>query len=415
MKHLKSNLLFLLILLPAAAFAQSTEWSQWRGANRDGKVAVTSLPQTWPKTLKEQWKVTVGVGHSSPVVADGKIYVFARQGDEEVLLCLDAVTGKQIWKSSYPVAYEMNPAASGHGKGPKATPVVSNGNVYTFGITGVLSGHNARTGELQWRRDFAANYPATSPLYGTAMSPLVEDGLVIVHVGGPDKGALRAFDVGRGAIKWSNNTDGPAYASPIVATLAGVRQVVSFMQKDLVGIDFANGKMLWRVPAKSGYDTNSVTPLIYKDMIVVAREDQGLTAFRLVKRGADLVTEEVWSNKQVELYMNTPVLEGNQLTGLSVRNKGQFFSIDADTGKTLWLGAGRMGENAGIVNVGGKVLLMLTNDANLIVHPLNAKEYAPAAQYTVAASQTWAHPLLFGKQILIKDLSTLTSFAIEDK
>lgn len=408
--------LFLLAsMIPATIYAQSTDWSQWRGPNRDGKAPVASLPQSWPKTLKEQWKVTVGVGHASPVVSDGKIYVFARQGEEEVLLCLDAVTGKQIWKSGNPIAYQMNPAAVGHGKGPKSTPVVSNGNVYTFGITGVLSAHDARTGELKWRRDFAANFPATSPLYGTAMSPLVEDGLVIVHVGGPDKGALRAFDVGRGAIKWSNNTDGPAYASPIVATLAGVRQVVSFMQKDLVGVDIANGKLLWRVPAKSGYDTNSVTPLLYKDMLIVAREDQGLTAFRLVKRGAELTPEEVWSNKQVELYMNTPAIEGNQLTGLSVRNKGQFFSIEADTGKTLWLGAGRMGENAAIVNAAGKVLLMLTNDANLIVHPISAKEYAPAAQYTVAASQTWAHPLLFGKQILIKDESTLASFAMADK
>ena len=191
--------------------------------------------------------------------------------------------------------------------------------------------------------------------------------------------------------------------------------MVSFMQKDLVGLDVANGKMLWRVPAKSGYDTNSVTPLVYKDLIIAAREDQGLTAFRLVKQGAELVPQEVWSNKQVELYMNTPVIEGNQLTGLSVRNKGQFFSIDADTGKTLWLGPGRAGENAAIVNVAGKVLLMLTNDANLIVHPINGKEYAPAAQYTVAASETWAHPLLYGKQILVKDLSTLTSFALVEK
>jgi outer membrane protein assembly factor BamB len=402
-------------MIPATVLAQSADWSQWRGPNRDGKAQAASLPQSWPKTLKEQWKVTVGVGHASPVVANGKIYVFARQGDEEVLLCLDAVTGKQIWKSGNAIAYEMHPAARGHGKGPKSTPVVSNGNVYTFGITGVLSAHDARTGELKWRREFAGNFPATSPLYGTATSPLVENGLLIVHVGGPDKGALRAFDAATGAIKWSNNTDGPAYASPIVVTLAGVRQVVTFMQKDLVGVDFANGKMLWRVPAKSGYDTNSVTPLIHKDMIIAAREDQGLTAFRLVKRGTELAPEEVWSNKQVELYLNTPVIEGNQLVGLSVRNKGQFFSIDADTGKTLWQGPGRMGENAAIVNAAGKVLLLLTNDANLIVQPLTAKAYAPAAQYTVATSQTWAHPLIFGQQVVIKDESTLASFAIAEK
>ena len=123
------------------------------------QVADASIPAVWPKALKEEWKVTVGMGHSSPVVANGKIYVFARQGEEEVLLCLDAVTGKEIWKSSQPIAYEMHPAAMGHGKGPKSTPVVSNGNVYTFGISGVLSCHDARTGKLKWRHEFSKQYP----------------------------------------------------------------------------------------------------------------------------------------------------------------------------------------------------------------------------------------------------------------
>lgn len=409
------KLFLLTAMVTATAFAQSMDWSQWRGPNRDGKTTNASLPQSWPKTLKEQWKVTVGVGHASPVFANGKVYVFARQGNEETLLALDPSTGKQIWKSANSIAYEMHPAALGHGKGPKSTPVVSDGNVYTFGITGVLSAHDAATGELKWRREFDRDFPVTSPLYGTATSPLMENGLLVVHVGGPDKGALRAFGAQTGIVKWSNNTDGPAYASPIIATLAGVRQVVTFMQKDLVGIDFATGKMLWRVPAKSGYDTNSVTPVIYKDMIIAAREDQGLTAFRLVKKGMELAPEEVWSNKEAELYMNTPVVEGNQLVGLSVRNKGQFFAVDADTGKMLWQGPPRTGENAAIINVAGKFLLLLTNDANLIVQPLAAKAYTPAAQYTVAASPTWAHPLIFGKQILIKDESTLASFAIAEK
>ncbi|MEK6281392.1 MAG: PQQ-binding-like beta-propeller repeat protein [Acidobacteriota bacterium] len=406
------KLLLLAILTPAAVLAQSGDWSQWRGPNRDGKVANALLPAKWPKTLKEQWKVTVGVGHASPVVANGKIYVFARQGEEETLLCLDAATGKQIWRSANPVAYEMHPAALGHGKGPKSTPVVSHDSVYTLGINGLLSAHDARTGEVKWRRDFSGNYPTTSPLYGTAMSPLVESGVVVAHIGGHDKGALMAFAAETGAIKWSNSTDGPAYSSPVVVTLAGVRQVVTFMQKDLVGVDFATGRMLWRVPAKSGYDTNSVTPVIYKDMIIAAREDQGLTAFRLVKQGSELVAQEVWSNKQAELYLNTPVVEGNQLIGLSVRNKGHFFSIDADTGKLLWLGPGRIGESAAIVNLGGEVLLLLTNDANLIVLPVKAKAYTPAAQYSVASSQTWAHPVVFGKQILIKDETTLVSFVM---
>jgi len=385
------------------------DWPQWRGPNRDGLVSDASVPGTWPKTLTQQWKVTVGVGHSSPVVMNDRIYVFARQGEEEVLLCLESATGKEIWRSSQPVAYEMHNAARAHGKGPKSTPVLNNGNVCTVGIAGTLSCHDARTGKLKWRREFAKQYPKTSPLFGTAMSPLVLNGQVIAHVGGHDKGALMAFDAETGAIKWSNETDGPAYSSPIVVNLAGSRQVVTFMQKDFVGVDAGTGKLLWKVPAKSQYDENSVTPIAYKDMLIVSREERGLEAIRLVKQGPNIVPVEVWNNKEAQLYLNTPVLQGNVLVGLSARNKGQFFSIDADTGKTLWLGPGRMAENAAILNLSGKVLLMLTNDAKLIVLPATAKDFTPVAEYTVAESPTWAHPLVIGNRILIKDETTLRS------
>ncbi|MGH9967308.1 MAG: PQQ-binding-like beta-propeller repeat protein [Pyrinomonadaceae bacterium] len=395
----------------ASVAALAADWPQWRGPNRDGLVSDASLPQTWPKELKQEWKVTVGVGHSSPVVANGRIYIFARQAEEEVLLCLNSATGKQIWTSSQPISYEMHNAARTHGKGPKSTPVLYNGNVYTLGISGVLSCHDARTGKLKWRREFSQQYPKTSPLFGTAMSPLVLNGQLIAHVGGHDKGALMAFDAETGAVKWSNETDGPAYASPIVVNLAGTRQVVTFMQKSFAGVDAATGKLLWKLPAKSQYDENSVTPIAYKDMLIISREEQGLQAIRLVKQGPNIEPTEVWNNKDTQLYLNTPVLQGSLLFGLSAKNKGQFFSIDADTGKTVWLGPGRMAENAAILNLGGKVLFMLTNEAKLVVLPATAKDFAPVAEYTVAESPTWAHPVVIGNHVLIKDETTLRSLS----
>lgn len=400
---------FTIVLLTTPAFAQ--DWPQWRGPNRDGNAPAIS--SAWPKTLKEEWTVTVGVGHASPAIAAGKIYVFARQGEEETLVCLDAATGKELWKSSQPISYKMHEAAVGHGKGPKSTPVVSNGSVFTFGISGVLSAHDARTGKIKWRHEFSKQYPNTSPLFGTAMSPIVDKGLVIAHVGGPDKGALTAFDAETGAVKWTNDTDGPAYASPILVTLAGVRQLVTFMQKDFVGVEAATGKLLWRLPAKTEYDENNVTAVSYKDMLIFSREQEGMSAIRLVKQGSQIVPQEVWNNKENKLYMSTPVLQGNTLFGFSALKKGQFFALDADTGKTLWQGAGRMGENAALLNVGGAVFLALTNEATLIVLPVNAKEYAPSMQYTVANSPTWAHPVIVGNRVLIKDETTLRSLKIQ--
>jgi outer membrane protein assembly factor BamB len=391
----------------------TADWPQWRGPNRDGNVMNAFVPDAWPKALKEEWKVTVGVGHASPVESNGRIFVFARQGEDELLLCLDSVTGKEIWRSpGQPTSYEMHPAAVGHGKGPKATPVVSKGNVYTFGIAGLLSAYDAGTGKLKWRREFSKEYPKTSPLFGTAMSPLVESGLLIAHVGGHDKGALIAFDAETGVTKWSNNADGPAYASPIIVTLAGVRQIVTFMQKDLVGVDFSTGKILWKLPSKTQYDENSNTVVAYKDLLIFSREEQGLSAIRLGKQGAEIVPEQVWNNKEAELYLSTPVIQGNLLFGMTSRQKGQFFALDADTGKTVWQSPGRMGENAAILNLGGKALLLLTNDAKLIVQPAGAKTYSPVVEYTVANSPTWAHPLVLGRRILIKDETSLRSLAI---
>ena len=394
---------------PAAAAA---EWPQWRGPNRDGVVTGLPAPPAWPKELKEQWRVTVGAGHASPVVSEGRVYQFARQGDEEVLLALDAATGKELWKSAgLPVAYEMNPAARGHGKGPKSTPVVAGGRVFTLGITGVLSAHDAKTGKLVWRKDFSKQYPVTSPLYGTAMSPLVEAGLLVAHVGGHDRGALTAFDPATGAVKWSYDADGPSYASPIVFSAGGERQVVTFTQKEFVAVSAATGKLLWKLPAKTMYDTNCNTAVAYKDTIIFSPEGKGIVAVRPLKQGANWSAQEVWSNSENELYMNSPVLEGNLLFGLSARKKGQFFALDAATGKTLWQSEGRAGENASLLNLGG-TLLALTNDANLVVLPATARAYAPAAQYTVATSPTWAHPVFLGDRILVKDETTLASLSV---
>jgi outer membrane protein assembly factor BamB len=390
----------------------AAEWPQWRGPNRDGLVTGVAPPAAWPKELKQGWRVTVGVGHSSPVVSQGVIYQFARQGEDEVLVALDVATGKELWRSAAtPVPYTVNPAASGHGKGPKSTPVVADGRVYTLGIAGLLSAHDARTGRLLWRKDFSKQFPATSPLYGTSMSPVALGDLLVAHVGGHNGGALTAFDAATGAVKWSYDADGPAYSSPVVMTVGGERQVVAFTQKELVSVSAATGALLWKLPAKTEYDTNCNTPVVYKDTVIVTLEGQGMVAFRPVREGGRWAAREVWRNEENELYMNTPVLYGTTLYGLSMRKKGQFFALDAATGKTVWQGPGRMGENASIINVAG-TLLALTNDAVLYVLPAGAGSFAPVAQYTVANSQTWAHPVFLGERILVKDETTLASLSL---
>jgi len=390
----------------------TADWTQWRGSNRDGVTQDFTPPQTWPASLKETWKLTVGEGHSSPLASDGRIYLLARQGEDEVVLCLEAATGKQLWRTRYPAAYTMNPAATGHGKGPKSTPVVSDGRLFTFGINGVLSCFDARSGALHWRKEFSQQYPNTSPLYGTAMSPIVLNGLCIVHAGGHDKGALTALEVKTGAVAWANAEDGPAYSSPILATLAGEAQLVTYTQSHVVGISPMSGKLLWKLANKVPYDVNSVSPVVYKDLVIVSIYEKGVGAVRLTKQGGRFVPQDVWRNAAYESYMNTPVLAGSRLVGFSYKKKGQFFCLDAETGKTVWESAGRMGENAAILNAGG-LLFFLTDEARLFVMPGDAASFAPLKEYQVASSPTWAHPVLVGSRILVKDKTTLAALSFQ--
>jgi outer membrane protein assembly factor BamB len=388
------------------------DWTQWRGANRDGVVTGFITPKQWPNHLKSKWKVTVGIGHSSPLVIGNRVYLHSRQGENEVLSALDLATGKVIWRDSYPVAYTMNPAATGHGKGPKSTPAYQDGKLYTLGITGVLSCYDTAKGNILWRKESQALFNAKAPLYGTASSPIVDRGLVIAFMGGNDSGALMAFDANTGTEKWRWNGDGPGYASPIVAEIAGKRQFVTQSQKKIIGIWADNGALLWQIPFETDYVQNIVTPVQYKDLLIFSGLNKGVFAVRVGWLDNKWVIDTVWQNKEVSMYMNSPLLSGNMLFGLSHRNKGQFFCLDAGTGRTLWTGDPRQGENAAMVLANG-LIFSLTNDAHLIVTNTADKAASVVKKYQVANSPTWAHPAIVSKNILVKDATTLAMLSFE--
>jgi outer membrane protein assembly factor BamB len=403
------TVLVALSLIGGPAAAQ--DWPQWRGPGRDGHVP-GPVTLSWPKALKAGWKVPVGIGYSSPVVAGQRVFTFARNGENEVVASFDLATGKRLWTQGYPAPYTMNPAAAGHGKGPKSTPVIHGGRLYTLGISGTLSSFDAQTGKVVWRKDFKGQFRDAAPTFGAAMSPVVTDGLLLAHVGGDSDGALTAFDAATGAVRWAWKGDGPGYASPVVASIGGVRQVVTQTQKQLVGLSLTKGELLWSLPFTTPYEQNAVTSVVHGDTVIYSGISQGLRAARIARKGTGFSAEAAWHNEEVSLYMSSPVLDGGRLYGFSHRNKGQFFAVDAATGKTLWLSEGRQAENAAVL-AARDVLLILTNDGELVVAKKDAKAFAPIATYTVADSPTWAHPALVGTTLMIKDAETLAQWAVE--
>lgn len=395
----------LIALAPLGAQAPAS-WPQWRGAARDG-VATFTAPASWPQQLTRRWAVTVGLGHASPVVSGNRIIVFSRQEEREVVAAFDLATGTQIWQSGYAAPYTMHPAARAHGPGPKSTPAIGNGRVVTLGISGVLAAHDVATGKLLWRTDAVP----TPPDYGTAMSPLIDGDAVIAHVGGQNAGALTAFEAATGRIKWRWTSPGPGYASPVIATLAGIRQVVTLTQSQLVGVETASGRLLWQLPVRTNHDQNSVTPLVAGDLVIYSGLELPTTAVRVVRAGPAFSTEPVWHNEQVSMYMSSPVVSGQTLFGQSHRNRGQFVALDLATGKTLWTTRGREGDNASIVSTGGLLLLFTTN-AELIVARATPVAWEEMKRYSVADSAMWAHPAVVGNQIIVKDVDTLIVWTV---
>lgn len=379
------------------------DWSQWRGPARDGVASGFTAPATWPAQLTKKWQATVGVGHASPVIEGNRVVVHSRQANREVVTAFDLASGKQLWQDGVDAPYTMNPAATGHGPGPKATPLIANGRVFTFGVSGIFSAHDAATGKLLWRK------PATTPVqeYGTASSPVMDGATVIAFLGGNDAGALTAMDAATGTVKWRWTGDGPGYASPIVATIAGTRQVITQSQNKLIGVAAADGKLLWEAPLKTPYGQNSVTPLVVNDVVISAGLDTPTVAYAISGgAGKAWTATPRWRNEQVTMYMSSPAASGSTIFGLSNKNRGQFFAIDAASGKTLWQGKGREAENASIVRA-GNYLLMSTTNSELIVARTNPAAFEEVKRYTIADSATWAHPAFAGRTIVVKDVDKL--------
>ena len=408
--RLRCTSLFVFIVGSAVLGAQSAgpDWAQWRGPNRDGSLPAYTEPKAWPDALVQRWKIQIGTGYATPLVVGGRVYAFSRQGDNEVLRAIDAATGKVIWESPYPAPFKMNPSTARHGPGPKSTPAFADGRIFTMGMSGIVTAFDAATGKRLWQKPV----PDVEQTFHTAQSPIVDRGLMIIHVGGNNQGALTAFDPATGAEKWAWKGDGPGYGSPIIVDIDGTRQVITFSQKSLVGVNAANGALLWSVPFEARSTTNSITPLLYNGRtLIVSGQGKPLTAYTIGKQRNDWAVELAWENPQLQMSFSNPVLVGDAVFSMSPLNSGQFFWADAKSGKTLWTSAPRQAGNAAIVRA-GNVLFVLKDDAQLMIARPTPGGFEPLKTYTVADSATWPAPAISGNRIFVRDIETLALWTL---
>jgi outer membrane protein assembly factor BamB len=395
------------VLLFSANWLAAQDWPQWRGPNRDNKVVGFTAPATWPKELTKKWQVTVGLGDASPALVGDKVYVFTRQGGDEVISCLDASTGKEVWKNKYS-APAFTGADSRDHLGPRSTPAVAEGKVCTLGVLGKLSCLDASTGKFVWQKDSPG-----FPRFHTASSPIIVEGKCIALLGTDGKGALTAFDLANGEAKWSwtgETGQGAAYGSPVLATIEGTKQLVTLTAISVVGIGLADGKLLWQItPAAGGKGYVSNTPIVDGQTVIYIRPGMGTVAAKIEKQGDAFTAKQLWSKTQPTTQFTTPVLKEGLLYGLT--SSGSFYCMNAQTGDVLWTDSARRGDPAAILDV-GPVLLAQTSNSELAAFKPSNKEYTELAKIKIAANTPWAYPIIAGNRVFVKDRDSLTLWTI---
>jgi outer membrane protein assembly factor BamB len=397
----------LLVLLVWASLAGAADWPQWLGPTRDGAAPDKVAP--WKADPKVLWRQPVAEGNSSPIVAAGRVYLHSKvKGkDEEEVVALDVKDGKEVWRKTYPRGADQ----FAYGNGPRATPAVAGGKLYTYGITGVLTCWDAADGKQLWQVDTLKKFGAKKLLFGASCSPLVEGKLVLLNVGG--KGAsVVAFDKDSGEVVWKSQDDPASYSSPIALGKGKERQVVFLTGDGVVSLDPADGALFWRFPLKDAFFESSTTPTRAGDVLLASSISYGSAGLHLDDKDGKPAMYEVWKNPKLTSYFTTPVAVGKEhvylVTGTTPNllkptpPQADLHCIEAETGKVRWTRA-KVGQyHAALLRTGDDKLLMLEDGGDLVLIDPNAKEYRELARARVCGA-TWAHPALADGKLYLRD------------
>jgi len=397
--------LALIAMLVSVAAAQ--DWPQWRGPNRDGKAVGFTAPETWPAALTQQWRVVVGAGDATPALVGDRLYVFSRQGDEEVTTCLNVADGSQAWQDKVAAA-AVTGAASRH-PGPRSSVAVAEGKVVTLGVAGVLSCLDAATGAVVWRKD---PFPGVVPKFFTASSPLILQGAAVAHLGGPGNGALIAYDLATGEEKGRWAAEGPDYASPVLMMVGETPMLVTLTEKSAVGISVADGKLLWQIPfVPQGRAYNASTPIVDGDTVYFTGSLRGTHAVKIEQEGEEFKATELWANADVSCQYSSPVLHEGFLYGIS--DRGYLFCLNAATGQPAWVDTtvSDKGGYGPMVNAGG-VLMALPTTGDLIVLKPDSAALTVITRLKLADPAVYAYPIVAGNRIIVKDQDAVTSWVL---
>ena len=384
------------------------DWPQFLGPDRDGHYVGPALDVDWDSDgPPEVWRRAVGAGFAGPVVVDGRLILFHRVDDREVVEALDASTGEPMWRHDYVTTYRDD---FGFDEGPRAAPVVANGQVFTFGAQGQLHALSLDTGEVAWSVDTKTEFNFRKGFFGAAGSPLVEGGHLIANVGGADAGVV-AFDTETGAVVWTALDDDASYSSGVGATFAGARHAVFFTRSFLAGFDPVDGTVRFTRPWRSRLmaSVNAATPLVIDDLIFAsATYGTGAGLFRV--NGDQL--DEIWvSDDIMSNHYATSVYHDGHLYGFHGRQEysPSLRAIELRTGEVRW---DIPTYGAGTVMLADDQLVIVRESGELVVAEASPEAYTVVASAQILPPVVRAYPALAGGRIYVRNENMLVCFEL---
>ncbi|NOS68719.1 MAG: PQQ-binding-like beta-propeller repeat protein [Verrucomicrobia bacterium] len=415
-----------MILLCANCFA--ADWPGWRGPLRDGHVPPgVVVPETLPREPRIVWRLKIGDGLASPVVAGNKVFYLDNQENQEMLHALDQSTGRELWRSAIDDLHKDSQSAPG----PRCTPLVDGDRIYAQSTKGELRCLNVTDGQVKWRlnftRDFGAIFFGERGLaqgahrHGYTGSPWVDNQRLLVTVGDTNGAGIACLDKQTGAVLWKSQNDRAGNAAPITALIGGVqpKQVVAFTVEGLIGLNLENGELLWRVPLSSTYGRHVTTPVVVGNVVIVASHQRGMIGAEITREAAagnstNAATSTKWNasikwdSKDFTMNFSSPVAVGEYLYGLGPEKN--LFCLEAKTGKSMWSREGYMKSSAEKAHAAflamGKNVLLLTDAGELVLFAANPSELKELGRVQVCGAN-WCNPAYADGKLFLRDAREL--------
>jgi outer membrane protein assembly factor BamB len=384
----------------AAVASGGAEWPTFRGARRDSAVPGVTIATDWSaRPPAELWRRAIGPGWSSFAVHGNYLFTQEQRGEDEVVACYDATTGEPVWSHRDAARFWESNA----GAGPRGTPTLHEGRVYSFGATGLVNVLEAADGKLVWSRNAGTDAGAKVPDWGFSSSPLVVDGLVIVAA----SGTLVAYDRDTGAPRWTGAPGGVSYSSPQLITIDGVPQVLSLNKDGLVSVAPVDGKVLWQ-HAWPGYPIVQPALTADGDVLVSTTQDGGTRRLAVARDGASWKVEERWTSRNLKPYFNDFVVHEGHAYGF---DGGILAAIDLADGARKWKG-GRYGHGQMLLLPDQDLLLVISELGELALVAAKPDGFRELARRPAVSGKTWNHPVMVGDRLLVRNGEEMVAFRL---